>query len=126
MNKEHTGCPAEAAVQVLSGKWKMLILWQLVEKPRRFCELRRSVSGITEKMLIQQLRELENDGVIHRKDFQEVPPKVEYSLTEHGQKLKPILNALEHWGDEHLQHCEPITNDRGAGYLTYKYSSPNV
>jgi DNA-binding HxlR family transcriptional regulator len=112
MKKEHHNCPADAAVHVLSGKWKMLILWQLVEKPRRFGELKRSVSGITEKMLIQQLRELEDDSVIHRHDFQEIPPKVEYSLTEHGQKLKPVLDALWQWGCQHIQYCEETQESR--------------
>lgn len=95
-------CPVDAAIQVIRGKWKILILWKLQEKSMRFGELKRSVSGITEKMLIQQLRELEQHDLICRYDFQEMPMRVEYSLTQHGQKLKPIFDALWQWGEEHF------------------------
>jgi DNA-binding HxlR family transcriptional regulator len=95
-------CPVDAAIQVLRGKWKILILWKLQGKSMRFGELKRSVPGITEKMLIQQLRELEQHELIYRHDFQEMPLRVEYSLTQQGQKLKPIFDALWQWGEEHF------------------------
>ena len=103
-NTENHECPIEDAVQILSGKWKILILWKLTSKPRRFAELKRLVAGITEKMLIQQLRELESDGVISRTDFHEMPLKVEYSLTKHGQDLKPVFDELWKWRSEYVQN----------------------
>ncbi len=95
-------CGLEAALKVVGGKWKVLILWHL-ENPARFGELKRFVSGISEKVLIQQLRELEADGILNRKDFQEVPPKVEYSLTPFGKSLKTALNPLCDWGKKHMK-----------------------
>ncbi|NJO43613.1 MAG: helix-turn-helix transcriptional regulator [Cyanobacteria bacterium CRU_2_1] len=97
-------CPIDVAVQALSGKWKIIILWKLQEKSMRFGELKRAVSGITEKMLIQQLRELEQHEIIYRQDFQEMPLRVEYSLTEQGRKLRPAFDALWQWGQEYIQH----------------------
>lgn len=101
-NKERHDCPVEDALHILIGKWKILILWKLIDKPRRFAELKRLVSGITEKMLIQQLRELESDGVIERKDYQQMPLKVEYSLAQKGQELKPVFDELWKWGSKHI------------------------
>ncbi|WNZ26784.1 helix-turn-helix transcriptional regulator [Leptolyngbya sp. NK1-12] len=97
-------CPIDAAVQTISGKWKIIILWKLRDKPMRFGELKRAVSGITEKMLIQQLRELEQDEIICRQDFQEMPLRVEYSLTPQGRKLSPVFDALWQWGEDHIRH----------------------
>ncbi|MER7109642.1 winged helix-turn-helix transcriptional regulator [Streptomyces sp. NPDC000229] len=102
MAKARTGysCGLDAAVDVVGGKWKPLILWALHSHgPTRFGELRRAVSGVSEKMLIQQLRELEADGVVHREVYREVPPRVEYSLTELGQALNTALLPLGAWGD---------------------------
>jgi DNA-binding HxlR family transcriptional regulator len=95
-------CGLDAAVDVIGGKWKALILWELHAEPRRFGELRRGLPGISEKMLIQQLRELEADGIVHREVYREVPPKVEYSLTELGLSLNKALLPLGDWGDEHM------------------------
>ena len=95
-------CGIEAALDVIGGKWKALILWPLGPGPLRFGELRRKVPGVTEKMLIQQLRELEGDGVVHREVYHEVPPKVEYSLTEFGQSLRDALGPLCEWGLLHM------------------------
>ena len=95
-------CGLEAALDVVGGKWKVLILWQLRET-RRFGELRRLVVGISEKMLIQQLRELESAGIVARKDYQEVPPRVEYSLTPFGKSLKTALSPLCDWGKKHMK-----------------------
>ena len=88
----------EEALKVLEGRWKILILSHLFSAPvLRFSELRRAVSGISQKMLIQQLRDLEKDGVVHRKVYPEVPPKVEYRLTNDGAALRPALKALKSW-----------------------------
>jgi DNA-binding HxlR family transcriptional regulator len=95
-------CGLDAAVDVIGGKWKALILWELHSGARRFGELRRGLAGISEKMLIQQLRELESDGIVHREVYREVPPKVEYSLTELGRSLNAALLPLGDWGEEHM------------------------
>jgi len=87
---------------VIGGKWKFLIIWQLASRSRRFGELRRLVTGVTEKMLIQGLKELEKDGVVSRRDFREIPPKVEYSLTERGVELANLLRPLCEWGTENF------------------------
>ncbi len=91
-------CPVELAIRVIGGKWKPVIMWHLRENKKRFGELKREIKGITVKMLAQQLRELEQDGLIDRKMFYEVPPRVEYSLTDLGRSLEPALNALCEWG----------------------------
>ncbi len=96
-------CGLEAALDVIGGKWKPLILWHLQTERRRFGELRRLVQGISEKMLIQQLRELESDGIIHRKAYPEIPPRVEYSLTPFGVSLKEALTPLCQWGSKHME-----------------------
>ena len=88
----------EEALEVLEGRWKILILFHLFSAPvLRFSELRRAMPGISQKMLIQQLRDLEKDGVVHRKVYAEVPPKVEYMLTKDGAALRPALKALKSW-----------------------------
>lgn len=95
-------CGLDAAVAVVGGKWKPMILWTLSEGERRFGELRRALPGISEKMLVQQLRELEADGVVHREVYREVPPRVEYSLTGLGASLNRALLPLGDWGEEHI------------------------
>lgn len=95
-------CAIEAALSVIGGKWKMCILKHLRVNPLRYGELKRLVDGITEKMLIAQLRELEADGIVNRTMFAEIPPRVEYSLTERGERLNTVFNALEDWGTEFL------------------------
>ncbi len=98
-------CTSRSSVNVtlcvLGGKWKALILWYLLERTMRFGELSREVTGITQKMLVQQLRELEADDIITRKIYPEVPPRVEYTATEYGQSLRPLLQAMEAWGKAH-------------------------
>ena len=92
-------CGIDAAMDVVAGKWKSLILWELDNHgTRRFGELRRALPGVSEKMLIQHLREMEEDGLIHREVYRQVPPKVEYSLTEHGVSLNAALGPLGDWG----------------------------
>jgi DNA-binding HxlR family transcriptional regulator len=90
--------PVELALEVLGGKWKMPILWRVKDKPWRYGELKKSLGKITHKMLTQQLRELEADGLVHRKVFAEVPPRVEYTITENGETVIPIIKALQKWG----------------------------
>lgn len=92
------GCPVEATVDVIGGKWKSTLIFHLLGGPRRFNELRRRLPGVTQRMLTLQLRELERDGLIHREVYREVPPKVEYSLTEFGQSLEPIIVQMREWG----------------------------
>ncbi|MGW0593901.1 winged helix-turn-helix transcriptional regulator [Streptosporangium sp. NPDC002607] len=97
-------CGIDAAMDVVAGKWKSLILWELHNYgTRRFAELRRGLPGVSEKMLIQHLREMEEDGLVHREVYREVPPKVEYSLTEHGVSLNAALAPLGKWGTERMQ-----------------------
>ncbi|MFC5823645.1 winged helix-turn-helix transcriptional regulator [Nonomuraea insulae] len=97
-------CGIDAAMDVVAGKWKSLILWELHNYgTRRFAELRRGLPGVSEKMLIQHLREMEEDGLVHREVYREVPPKVEYSLTEHGVSLNAALAPLGRWGTERMQ-----------------------
>jgi DNA-binding HxlR family transcriptional regulator len=92
-------CPVEAAIRVMNGKWKPLILWHLYfEGTKRFGELRRGVPQATEKMLIQHLRELESDGLVTRTVYPQVPPKVEYALTDRGRRFGPVLLAMYDWG----------------------------
>jgi DNA-binding HxlR family transcriptional regulator len=103
--REYT-CGLEAALEVVGGKWKVLILWPLHLGPRRFGELRRQVPGISEKMLIQHLKEMESDGIVTRKDYKEVPPRVEYALTSFGSSLCEALAPLCEWGQLHMARIE--------------------
>ena len=96
-------CPVAATLELIGGKYKALILWHLADGKLRFSELRKAVSGATAKMLTQQLRELESDDLVHREVFPVIPPKVEYSLTETGRSLMPILVAMRDWGAGYLR-----------------------
>ena len=115
-------CPVEATLDLIGGKYKALILWHLSERKLRFSELRKVITTATPKMLTQQLRELESQALIHREVFAVVPPKVEYSLTEMGKSLMPILVAMRDWGAGYLRSkdmetcCfmmgkDPVTNN---------------
>ena len=107
--EEKENCPVETTLEMIGGKYKALILWHLAEKKLRFSELRRVITNATPKMLTQQLRELENNELIHREVFPVIPPRVEYSLTETGRSLMPILIAMRDWGATYLrgQNQEP-------------------
>lgn len=94
-------CPVKLTADIIGGKWKPLILFYLEGGTRRFGELRKLIPHMTKKMLTQHLRELERDGLVHRKVYAVVPPKVEYSLTRHGESLKPILKLMSTWGTKH-------------------------
>jgi DNA-binding HxlR family transcriptional regulator len=98
-------CPIEVVVNLLGDKWKVLIVRNLLLRgTQRFGELNRGINGVSQKMLTQQLRQLETDGLIRRKIYPEVPPRVEYSLTEFGETLKPIFEAMHNWGTDYLEH----------------------
>lgn len=101
MSNNHCFCPVEHALSVIGGKWKTLIIWHLNDRTKRFGELKKEIPLITQKMLTQQLRELEADGVVSRKVYAEVPPKVEYSLTELGKSLGPVMQAMCDWGEQY-------------------------
>lgn len=101
MKKCTSGSPVNITLKVIGGKWKPEILWQLYNKTLRFSELKRKVSGITQKMLTQELRELESNKIILRKVHPIVPPKVEYSLTDYGKTLSPVLQSMAIWGEKH-------------------------
>ncbi len=101
-------CGLDAAIAVMGGKWKGLILFALQERPVRFGELRRAVPGISERMLILQLREMEASGLVHREVYHQVPPKVEYSLTDFGRSLNNALGPLGEWGEQHMERIEAL------------------
>lgn len=96
------GCSVEAAIGLIDGKWKAIVLFHLLSGTKRFGELRRHVANCTPRMLTNQLRELEEDGLVERKVYAQVPPKVEYSLSPLGRSMEPILQALKIWGDANL------------------------
>ncbi len=101
--EQNNHCPVEATLELIGGKYKALILWHLAENKLRFNELRKAITSATPKMLTQQLRELESQHLIHREVFPVIPPKVEYSLTETGRSLMPILVAMRDWGAGYLR-----------------------
>jgi len=106
LTKNFPGCPVEATLSFLDGKWKGVILFHLMDGTLRFNELRRKLPAVTQRMLTKQLRELEDCGLISRKVYPVVPPRVEYTMTPLGETLKPVIRALAAWGDEHV-FCRP-------------------
>ena len=100
-SKELPACPVETTVQMIGDKWKVLILRDLMPGTKRFGELKKSIGSVSQKVLTAQLRDMEANGLVHREVYAEVPPRVEYSLTELGQSLKPILDAMWNWGEEY-------------------------
>ncbi len=106
-------CEIEVTLEIISGKWKALILWNLGnEEVIRFNEFRRLMPDITQKMLTQQLRALEDDGLVDRKVYNQVPPMVEYSLTEDGRALMPILELMDVWGKRHVEKYSEIDTEK--------------
>ena len=105
-------CPVEVTLLLIGNKWKVLILRELMAGTKRFSELERSIAGVTQKMLTQQLRDMEETGLIARKVYPVVPPKVEYSLTELGQSLRPVLDALQTWGENFKRNYREDPEDR--------------
>ncbi len=96
-NPNRLTCEVETTLKIIGGRWKVLIIRELMTGIKRFGELQRALPGVTQKMLTQQLREMEEDGIIHRQVYAQIPPKVEYSLTPLGESLKPILYAMHDW-----------------------------
>lgn len=101
MAKVYTECPVEYTASILSNKWKCLILRDLLTGTKRFNELNKSITGISAKVLTENLREMENDGIINRKTYAIVPPKVEYSLSSKGEELKPIIDLMKEFGNKY-------------------------
>lgn len=101
--QETNECPVSATLEMIGGKYKALILWHLSEETMRYSDLRKRITGATAKMLTQQLRELESDELIHREVYPVIPPKVEYSLTQLGKSLMPVLVTMRDWGAEYLK-----------------------
>ena len=101
MAKVYTECPVEYTASILSNKWKCLILRDLLTGTKRFNELNKSIIGISAKVLTENLRELENDGIVNRKTYAVVPPKVEYSLSPKGEELKPIIDLMKEFGNKY-------------------------
>lgn len=94
-------CPVEATLDMVAGKWKVMIIYYLLQGTRRFNQLQRELQGVTHRTLTQQLRELAQDGLVIRTDYREIPPRVEYSLSPLGKTLKPVLKAMQNWGEKH-------------------------
>ncbi len=101
-HKEYINCPVEATLDIIGGKWKGVILFLLLDGTKRFGELQKLLFKVTQRTLTNQLRELEADGLVHRKVYAQVPPKVEYSLTERGRSLRPVLVAMKRWGNAYI------------------------
>ena len=104
VKKELPACPVETTLMLIGDKWKVLILRDLLPGTKRFGELKKSIGNVSQKVLTAQLRDMESNGLVNRKVYPEVPPRVEYSLTELGQSLKPILDAMWDWGEEFKAH----------------------
>jgi len=104
-------CPVTTTISVIGGKWKPIILYAIKEETKRFSQIKRLIPAISQKMLTQQLRELEDDGVIHRHVYPVVPPKVEYTVTEYGRTLMPIMDAMAAWGRSHTKDNIPNEAD---------------
>lgn len=114
-NREYNcryGCSVEATLDVIGGRWKGVILFHLLDGTKRFNQLQRLLQGCTQRMLTLQLRELERDGVVQRKVYAEVPPKVEYSLTDFGCSLEPILLLMREWGDRYIDQLKDQLSDQ--------------
>jgi DNA-binding HxlR family transcriptional regulator len=103
-NSSRLTCEVETTLKVIGGRWKVLIIRELMSGVKRFGELQKALPGVTQKVLTQQLREMEEDVIIHREVYAQIPPKVEYSLTPLGESLQPILYAMHEWGVKHFSH----------------------
>ena len=109
---EEPDCPIRTTLDVIGGKWKPLILFYLKDGPKRFSDLKRSITDVTQKMLTDCLRELEKDGIVHREVYPQVPPKVEYSLTAYGKTLKPVLKAMCAWGTKQSRRLSGLPDTK--------------
>lgn len=106
------GLPVERAIKVISGRWKAVVLWHLFDGPKRLSELKRLVPTISQKVLIQQLREMEEHAIVHREIFRQVPPRVDYSATPLGLSLEPVIMALCNWGRQHAVELNELESTR--------------
>lgn len=104
---DHSNCKAELALRVIQGRWKLLILRELIDGVQRFSDLKRALPGVSQKVLTAQLRELEADGVLERTVYAQVPPRVDYTLTGLGRELIPVLEGLHAWGQQQMQVVGP-------------------
>ena len=104
VNKFQCHAKVQTTLNVIGGKWKPIILWHLMESKKRFNELQKNIENISQKILTSQLRELESDNIIHREVYKQIPPKVEYWITDYGKTLKPVLESIAKWGEVHQQH----------------------
>jgi DNA-binding HxlR family transcriptional regulator len=109
-SRKAVGCPVEVTLRVISGRWKVMVIYYLLEDTKRFNELNRSLAGISPRTLAKQLRELERDGLLKRKVFPEIPPKVEYSLTQLGRSLEPILRSMHAWGEDYSHRLPRVAS----------------
>lgn len=114
MEHQRDICQAASALDIITGKWKLVILFYLSDGTKRFSELKRLIPVITPRMLTLHLRELEEQHIVKRVVYPEVPPKVEYSITEHGKSLQPVLDAMHQWGDRHLEFLRVQEAENGA------------
>jgi DNA-binding HxlR family transcriptional regulator len=101
MPKKQVFCPVEVTLEAIAGRWKVMVIHQLLEGPKRFNQLQRELKGVTHRTLTKQLREMEGRGLVIRKDYGEIPPRVEYSLSPLGKSLSPVLAAMHEWGKKH-------------------------
>jgi DNA-binding HxlR family transcriptional regulator len=109
-----SGCPLTAALAAIGGKWKLIIVYWLAESPKHFAALRQAMPSISQKVLTQQLRELANDGVVRRKPTGAIPAPVEYSLTEYGHSLLPLVESIRVWGRGHIERLTAAANESGG------------
>ncbi|MCM3747690.1 helix-turn-helix transcriptional regulator [Paenibacillus pasadenensis] len=122
INLKEINCEKELTLAVIGGKWKLIILWHLgIEGTKRFSELKKLIPHITQKMLTNQLRELEEDRLVTRKIYPEVPPKVEYSLTEYGESLMPVLRLMYDWGKKYGEEVIWTGEPEDSAVLTREY-----
>ena len=112
---KHVSCPTEITLDVISGRWKVMVIFWLLQDKRRFNQLQRDLAGITHRTLAKQLREMEADGLVEREDFGEIPPRVEYRLTPLGRSLEPVLAAMHEWALQHGVEVRRSTNERRSG-----------
>ena len=114
MAKDYVFCPVETTLGVIAGKWKVMIIYYLLQGTRRFNQLQRELGGISHRTLTKQLREMESQGIVLRKDYGEIPPRVEYSLSPLGASLKNILLEMHEWGEKHGGGIAPAKADEGG------------